>query len=76
MARKKMRKTKASYRTEGSRQHLLKDPHFLAAFDDAKARIRKMQVRYIEETDQTMQSILELYVAIVLDTPFNDFDTH
>lgn len=30
----------------------------------------------VEERDQLRQALLEIYVAVALETPFNDFDTH
>ena len=56
--------------------HLAFDTAFLAAFDAAKARIRAMELRYVEETDPVRQMLLEVYVAVVLKTPHNDFDNH
>ena len=35
-----------------------------------------MQVRYVEEIDPLRQALLEIYVAVVLKTPYNDFNTH
>ena len=35
-----------------------------------------MLVRYVEETDPLRQALLEIYVSIVLATPFNDFNMH
>ena len=67
---------KASYRTEGSRANLMKDPKFREAFDAAKARIQQMDIRFVEETDPLRQTLLEVYVAIALQTPHNGFDTH
>jgi hypothetical protein len=32
-----------------------------------------MDVRYVEETDPQRQALLEIYVAVVLETPYNDF---
>lgn len=52
------------------------DPAFLNAFTSAKARIRSMRYRYVEETDQTRQALLEIYCSVVLGTPYNDFNTH
>lgn len=59
-----------------SRKGLAATDSFSAEFLRAKARIRDMDYRFIEETDQARQSLLEAYCAIVLDTPYNDFDTH
>jgi hypothetical protein len=66
----------ASYRPEGSREHLIQDPEFSGAFTRAKARIRDMEVRFVEEPDQLRQTVLEIYVTVALSTHFNDFDTH
>lgn len=60
---------------DDSRAGLMRDLKFATAFIDAKARIRKMQYRYVEESDQRTQAILEFYCAIVLDTRYNSFTT-
>lgn len=52
------------------------NPEFVKAFDAAKARIRDMSLRFVEESDPIRQALLEIYTAVVLDTPYNDFDTH
>jgi hypothetical protein len=68
---------KATYKKgEGSRAALMEDSKFVTAFDSAKARIRKMNLRFVEETDSVRQALLEIYVAVVLETPYNDFDNH
>ena len=59
-----------------NRKNLIKDPVFLDAFKLAKERIRNMQYRHVEEIDQTRQALLEIYCAIALNTPYNDFGTH
>jgi len=35
-----------------------------------------MYVRFVREADPTRQALLGLYVAIELETPYNDFDNH
>jgi predicted GIY-YIG superfamily endonuclease len=60
----------------GSRAALMEDVKFLQAFNEAKARIRNMNVRFVEETDPIKQALLEIYVSVVLQTPYNDFDNH
>lgn len=60
----------------GTRAALMEKASFRTAFKRAKARIRAMSLRYVEETDSTRQALLEIYVAVVLQTPFNDFQTH
>lgn len=77
LAREMTGRTNASYRAgEGSRSGLMLDPVFAAAFTAAKERIRGMKYRYVEEDDQNRQALLEIYCAVVLATPYNDFGTH
>ena len=67
---------KATYKAEGSRASLMTDPVFKEAFVDAKNRIRGMQLRFIEEIHPLRQTLLEVYVAVVLKTSHNNFDNH
>jgi hypothetical protein len=77
LAREATGRTAVAYRTgEGSRAGLMLDPVFAAAFAAAKQRIRGMEYRYVEEADQNRQAVLEIYCAVVLETPYNDFGTH
>ena len=76
IARRSTGNVKATYKTDGSRKALMQQPEFVQAFQDAKARIRNMEVRFVEEPDQLRQAVLEMYISVVLETPFNDFDTH
>ncbi len=77
LAREMTGNTAAAYRPgEGSRDGLMLDPQFAEAFRAAKARIRVMDFRYVEEADQNRQALLEIYCAVVLGTPYNDFGTH
>lgn len=76
LAREKTNRRRATYRTEGSRRELLRDPEFVAAFADAKGRVRKMSVRFVVEEDAINQALLEIYVTLALSTPHNDFETH
>ena len=76
LAREQTGNLKATYSSKGSREELLTDPAFAAAFLAAKARIRRMQIRFVEEADPVRQALLEIYVTIALGAPYNDFDTH
>lgn len=77
VAREVTGRHEASYRPgAGSRKGLMEDPTFAAAFVAAKETIRGMDYRYVEETDQNRQALLEIYCAVVLETPYNDFGTH
>ena len=58
------------------RSELLKNPEFRAVFVQAKADIASMDLRFVEEEDPTRQALLEIYAAVALGTPYNDFDTH
>jgi hypothetical protein len=77
LAREATGRTAASYKTGAdSRTGLIADPTFLDAFRSAKRRIRAMDYRFVEEVDQTRQALLEIYCAVALSTPYNDFNTH
>jgi hypothetical protein len=76
LARESTGKTEVSYKSEGSRSSLSFDPSFAKAFLSAKQRVRAMDLRFVEETDQLRQALLEIYAAVVLKTPYNDFGTH
>ena len=75
LAREMTGRLTPAYSSEGSRVALSSDSEFAAAFVEAKRRIRKMQVRYVEERNPQRQALLEIYVAVVLNTPYNDFNT-
>jgi len=48
---------------------------FRAVFLSQIERVKQMDVRFVEETDPVKQMLLEVYVAIALDTPYNKFKT-
>ena len=66
----------ATYKPTGSRADLLANPQFRAAYDEARARIRHMHVRYVHEPEPLQQALLEMYVAVSAQTKYNDFGTH
>jgi predicted GIY-YIG superfamily endonuclease len=77
LARYATERISASYRPSGSRKDLLKnDTTFRQAFDDARERIRRMDVRFVEEKEPVGQALLEIYAAYVSKAKYNDFDTH
>ncbi len=67
---------RATYTQAGSRADLAADETFAAAFRRARERVAAMDLRFVEETEAVRQALLEIYAAIVLQTPFNDFDNH
>lgn len=76
LAREACNVTKATYKREGSRVQLMKETAFAAAFVAAKGRLRAMHVRVVAENGPIRQALLEMYVAVVLEAPYNDFDNH
>lgn len=58
------------------RKNCMQDGRFRAAFDRAKERLRKAEVRYVEECDPTRQALLEIYVAVVQKARHNSFENH
>ena len=55
---------------------MVQDTVFGPAFSECKGRIRAFDLRFVEEVDPTRQALLEIYVATVLETPYNDFKNH
>ena len=76
IARHDTKQTTASYTPAGSRAALCLDPVFGPAFVKAKQRVAAMDIRFVEEPDPVRQALLEIYVATVLKTPYNDIDNH
>lgn len=76
LAREATGQVRATYKTEGSRADLMRDPAFASAFAQAKASIGAMDLRFVAEPDPIRQALLEIYAAVALSTPYNDFDTH
>lgn len=68
---------RAGYHPDDSRaRRLAENASLREAFSVAKTRIRGMSIRTLRVDDPRQQALFELYVAIVLDTPYNDFDNH
>jgi predicted GIY-YIG superfamily endonuclease len=76
LAREETGNNQATYTKEGSRKNLLSTKSFQDSLKAAKERISKMNFRYVLEDDPIKQALLEIYGAVVLKTPYNDFDTH
>ncbi|MBI4801296.1 MAG: GIY-YIG nuclease family protein [Elusimicrobia bacterium] len=76
LARGANRHMQAPDKEKGPRAVLMADPKFCSAFTAAKARVRQMDVRWVEEADPIRQALLEIYVAFALDARNNDFDNH
>lgn len=76
LAREELGLGRASSSPTGNRAAIAASEPFTPAFDAAKARIRSMEYRFLGEPSQAHQALFEAYCALVLDTPYNDFDTH
>lgn len=76
LAREATGQTLTSYSGDYTRKNLLSDPEFIKAYQDAKERIKRMNIRWVHDPEPTKQALLEIYVSVVLQTPYNDFDTH
>lgn len=77
LAREATGHLKPAYQTGGgTRTELVAMDAFKDAFIAAKARIRNMDYRFVEESNQVRQALLEIYCSVMLGTRYNDFDTH
>ena len=67
--------------TGRARDHLQNEEDFKPLYDQAKERVRSMQVRVVEVRDAIEQSVFEVYAALHLKTTrdpggYNDFENH
>lgn len=76
LAREEAGFVEAKYTGENTRSGLMKKPEFQAGFGRAKARLNRMDIRFVAEPDQVKQALLEVYCAVALETPHNEFGTH
>lgn len=58
------------------RAELATHPIFGPAFLRAKARVARMEIRCLRVDGAVEQALLEIYVATVLETVYNDFENH
>lgn len=63
-------------REYGPHKKRARHPDWDQSFAEAKSRIRAMGIRFVEETDPVCQALLEIYTAVELKTPHNDFGNH
>ena len=49
---------------------------FDKAFFEAKNHVAQMKIRVIQIDDQVTQALFEIYAALALNAPYNDFSTH
>ena len=58
------------------RESLQHDPVFSKLYTEAKERVAKMKVRVVQVEKPVEQTIFEVYAALELHTPYNNFDNH
>lgn len=69
--------TTAGMNTKRTRAELSSAPEFAALFTATRARVRAMDVQFIEVDDPIVRTMFEMYVALVLNTvEYNSFETH
>jgi predicted GIY-YIG superfamily endonuclease len=73
LAKEQMKVDKKASITRGQ---LEQAPGFKKAFYEARRRVREMKIRFIPIDDQIDQALFEIYAALALGTPYNDFGTH
>lgn len=59
-----------------TRQELMRDEWFRVEFEASADRVKRMDVRAVEITDAIEQTIFEVYAAVTLGTPYNNFNNH
>jgi len=62
--------------TEKSRDDLQDEQEFVKLYTKAKERVSKMRLRVIENNDPIVQTLFEVYAALELNTPYNEWGTH
>jgi hypothetical protein len=66
-----------SFNTHLTRRALEADPAFAQLFGEARARVARMQVRYVEIGDPELRTVFEVYAAVAFGTAeHNSFETH
>jgi|GWRWMinimDraft_15_1066023.scaffolds.fasta_scaffold96817_2 hypothetical protein len=48
---------------------------FIAAMKTCTERVRHMEVRFVQVLDNITQHLFEVYCALALQTPYNEFKT-
>jgi hypothetical protein len=66
-----------SFNVPLTRRQLEADPTFAQLFRDARARVARMDVRYVEIDDPELRTVFEVYAAVAFGTAeHNSFETH
>ncbi len=59
-----------------TREEMEKLPRFRSLFTISKTRVAKMDIGFVEIDEANVQVVFEVYAAMVMNTPYNDFDNH
>lgn len=52
------------------------DARFQLLYSENKRRVGRMRIKVVEIPDQVEQTLFEVYAALALKTPYNDWHTH
>ena len=74
LARDKTGNHEPSCKKQGSRSHLMRQKAFRVIFFSQIERVKRMDVRFVEEPDAKKRMLLEAYVAITLNTRYDKFE--
>ena len=64
-----------NYKTDRSKAYLSQDAAFMAAFRSRVEWIKQLSARYVIIEDDVEQHLFEVYAALALKTPYNEFKT-
>ncbi len=67
---------KSGINSSGVRGEVEKDDAFKQIYYEMKERVSKMQIKVVEVLDPVEQTFFEVYAALELKTPYNDWGTH
>jgi hypothetical protein len=66
----------SDYTQKNSAKTLMNEPQFLGTFLDMVRRVQNMDAHYVEEPDDKVQYLFEMYATLALNVPYCDFSTH
>jgi hypothetical protein len=59
-----------------NRKDVEKDPEFKQIYEKMKKRVKKMQIKVVDVSDPVEQTFFEVYAALELKTPYNEWRNH
>jgi hypothetical protein len=76
LAKKKAEKIPEKIDLSQNREVLERDSLFKPIYAEMKERVSKMQIKVVEIQDPVEQTFFEVYAALELDTPYNEWKNH